>query len=237
LRLTTAGEKLFEFAEKSLTEVDRLETELHSYGKLKVTGTLTMGTYHSIAVYFVPRFFKYIRQQQNDLSVNLISASSDELVSALNEGGADFIVSIDPPKRSSLFQLPIMQDTYSLYRPVGFKDSLTQSILFTLPSAKDSKGKSLGAYVKEAGLASRLSTCGDFESTKAMVEQGVGYALLPDRVARPSVDAGRIELVTSTRKLNQIGPHWVVFSCRKHRAQDKAIKWVLDQLVTMLRSE
>ena len=91
-------------------------------------------------------------------------------------------------------------------------------------------------YLKDARNDDRLSSCGDFESAKAMAEQGVGYAMLPDRVARPSVEAGRIESVPSAKKLQQIGSHWVVFSCRKHRASDQAITWVLEQLVSMLKT-
>lgn len=236
LKLTRAGETLYDFAETTLAEAERIDRELRSYGQLRVSGTLTMGTYNSIAVYFIPRFFKFIREQQSDLSMNLITASSADLMNALKSGDADLIVSIDPPRSPGLFQVPIMQDTYSVYRRVGFKEPLQRSLLFTLPTAKDSNGKNLLAYVREAGLEERLSSCGDFESTKAMIENGVGYGLIPDRVARPSVDAGKIEVAPGVRKLQQIGAHWLVFSCRKHRAADKAIQWVLDQLVTMLRT-
>ena len=75
-----------------------MDVKLRSYGKLRLSGTLTMGTYNSIAVYFVPRFFKFIRQRQDDLSMNLVSAPSRDLLIALKAGDLDFIVSIDPPK-------------------------------------------------------------------------------------------------------------------------------------------
>ena len=236
LKLTRAGESLFEFADQLLGTTDRLDRELRSYAALRVSGTLTMGTYHSIAVYFVPKFFRFIREQQRDLKMNLISGSSVDLMLALKAGDVDLIVSIDPPKSPQLFQVPILQDTYSVYRKVGFKEPIANSLLFTLPTAKDTKGKTLLTYVQNAGLESQLLSCGDFESVKAMAENGVGYALIPDRVARPAVDAGRLELTPGLKKLTQIGEHCLVFSCRKHRASDSTISWVLDQLVTMLRT-
>ena len=235
IRLSKPGEDLFSFAEQMLTQSDEIESRIRAYGKLQVRGSLVMGTYQSIAVYFIPTLFKFIRKEQPDLNMNLFTAPSQDLVEALQASKVDFIVSIDPPKNSGFHQVRILGDTYSLFRQTGFKDLLARSLIFTLPSAQDKSRKSLRSYLEEVRLAERISNCWDFESAKAMAEQGVGYALLPDRVAAGALEAGRIERVEEMKKLQRIGDHDLVFSCRKYRVSDTAIKWVLDQLLLMLR--
>ena len=233
--LTKPGQDLFEFAEAIIARAETLDKKIREYGKLKVSGTLTMGTYESIFVYLVPTFLKFIRAEQDDLNLNFFSGRSAELVSALNAGKVDFIVSIDPPRKRDLHQVTIFRDTYSLYRPVGYDLPISRSLIFTLATASDENGKELLEYLRESGLDGRMSNCGDFESVKAMVEQGAGYAVLPNRVAAPGREAKKIEPATEWKKLQKFGEHQMVFSCRKHRADEAAIRWVLEQIKLILR--
>jgi len=234
IQVTQAGRRLFEYGDRILAEADRLGTALRSQSRLRISGKLIMGTYQSIAVYFVPSFFKFIQKEQQDLTMNLMSAPSDELVQALRTGKVDLIVSIDPPLLPEFYQITILHDTYSLYKPLKFQLPPEKSFIFTLPQAKDSRGKSVVKYLSDAKLGMRMSSCGDFESVKAMIEQGIGYGFLPDRVAKPLLDSGKIELAVSPKNLLHVGEHALVFSCRKHRATDVTITWIRDQLALML---
>jgi len=235
LQLTRSGQELVKFAEELLSDTREVEESIRNDGKMKLHGSFTMGTYQSIAVYFVPNFFKFIREQQQDLSMNLFTAPSKELVQSLRNGGVDFIVSIDPPDRSDFFHEVLLTDTYSLYKATGQTTSLTGNILFTIPYATGADGKSIISYLEEQKISQRISACSDFESVKALVEAGVGYGLMPDRVARPLVEAGKIQLSLQYPKLVKFGRHNIVFSCRKIRAQDKSIRWLNLQLNAMLK--
>lgn len=235
IKLTQAGETLFNFAEEMLSRAEEVETVIKSYAKLKIDGTLVMGTYQSISVYFLPAFLKFIRKEQRDLKINLYCATSDELLDAVKKGNVDFIISIDPTPSKSIFQVSLLSDTYSLYRQVGYGESLKKSFIFALGRAKDAQGKTLLQYLEDVHLQDRLNECGDFETARAMVENGVGYAILPDRAAAASVLSGKIEPVKAIRKLQSFGEHHLVFSCRTHRVSDSSIKWILDQLQLMLR--
>ncbi len=236
LRLTRAGEELLAFAEKFLRDADLVDSEIRSESNLKLHGSFTMGTYPSIAVYFVPEFFLFIQQKQSSLSMNVSTAPSGELVEMLINGMVDFTVSIDPPKKHALFRDVLLKDTYSLYAPIGFKNSLAESVLFTMPEACDLRGKTILSYLEDHKLSHRLSSCSDFESVKAMVTRGIGYGLLPDRVAQQGILDGKITLAKEFPKLRHFGEHEIVFCCKKTRSHEKSIHWLHSQLKAMLSS-
>jgi len=196
-----------------------------------------MGAYPSIAVYFVPRFFQFIRKAQADLTMSFFTGSSGELIKALLASKVDFIISIDPPQVPEFFHTEVFENTYSLYRRVGYPEKTANAPIFTLARALDSNGKSLLNYLKDAKLHKNIADCSDFESVKAMVEFGSGLGFMPDRVAAPLVLSGKIEKVSGASKLNGVGNHKVVFSCRKHRQADVAINWIRDQILLVLKSK
>jgi DNA-binding transcriptional LysR family regulator len=145
-------------------------------------------------------------------------------------------VSVDPPSLSELSQTRIFEDYYSIYQKVGSAVSSGDASIFTLPWATDLTGRKLQEYLDKSPIKNRILSCGDFEAAKAMLENDVGFAFMPDRVASPLVLAGKIQKVLTWPSLNHIGKHWIVFSCRKHREADEAVIWMRDQLLRMLRS-
>lgn len=236
VRLSQSGSNLYTWSEKMLSEAEELGRSLRAGTGRKLTGTLTMGTYQSIAVYFVPQFFKFIQTEQSQLSLSFVTAPSTELLLLLKSGKVDFIISIDPPKSAELYQSVLYHDYYSLYRPTGDLSSKQRPSIFTLLTARDSKGRSLKSYLKKESLIEQTVPCSDFEGAKAMLEAGAGWAILPDRVAAASLEAKRIDRVQGNPELQFFGKHSVVFSSRSHRASDESIKWIAAQLSLMLNA-
>ena len=236
VELTQAGHELFEWSQEILSGAKEIEEKIKKHGNLKLNGELKMGTYQSIAVYFIPKFFKFIQKEQKKLQIQFVSASSAELVTLLKAGKVDFIVSIDPPQSGEFFQVVLFEDRYSLYKSANSSRKLKEDPIFTLPSAKDRSGKSIESYLKAAKVRPQMIACGDFEAAKAMLEVDAGFALLPERVALPWVETEKIEKVRNIYELNSIGAHSIVFSTKRHRASDASIKWIADQLHLMLRA-
>jgi DNA-binding transcriptional LysR family regulator len=234
--LTQSGRDLLRWAEPMLAQASELEKRIRDKSGVRLRADLKMGTYQSIAVYFVPKFFNFIQREQEYLKLQFITASSQDLSSLLKTGKVDFIISIDPPNSSEIYSATLFRDTYSLYQHATSSHSPGNVRIFTLPSAKDSKGKSINSYVKSAGFAERIISCGDFEAAKAMLEADAGFSILPEQVARPLVEAKRAVKVISVPSLTNFGTHSVVFSCKAHRATDSAIKWIYDQLQLMLQT-
>jgi DNA-binding transcriptional LysR family regulator len=232
--LTQAGQELFTWSEAMLSSAKDLHEKIRERADLKLKGELKMGTYQSIAVYFVPRFFKFIQKEQEHLQLHFVSAPSADLITMLKAGKVDFVVSIDPPKSAELFQIKLFEDTYSLYQHATKSLKLKDSVIFTLPAAKDREGRSLESYLISSQLWSNTISCGDFEAAKALLEANAGFALLPERVALPLLEERKIEKVKGVPSLSRIGTHSVVFSCKAHRAADASMLWIANQLRLML---
>jgi DNA-binding transcriptional LysR family regulator len=237
ITMTQAGQKLFVWAEATLAQSSEIEKSIRRHNDLKLNGSLKMGTYQSIAIYFVPKFFKFIQKEQEGIELQLTCTRSAELVEMLRSGHLDFIVSIDPPQNREFFNSTLFEDHYSLYRAKDSKWTSKNAPIFTLPKATDKNGVKIEEYLKKVGLNKRIIPCGDFEAAKALVDEDVGIAILPERVAKTLLFSRRIEELRIPRSLNHFGSHTIAFSCKKHRFADASLRWIAEQLQLMIRSE
>jgi DNA-binding transcriptional LysR family regulator len=235
VQLTEGGQLLLEWAERTLNDSDQLEIQLRRRSQMQLEGNFHLGTYQSIAVYFIPHFFKFLRQTQKRLRLDLFTAPSAELVKRVKSGELDLIISIDPPATKGLTHRVMFDDTYSLYRGPREEHKLGRAPIFTLLPAKDANGRSLEAYLKASPWGKNAISCGDFEAAKAMLENGVGFALLPERVAKPLVDQRRAERVPEAKGLIEIGRHQVTLTYRSHREADLSIQWISRQIEQMMK--
>jgi DNA-binding transcriptional LysR family regulator len=239
--LTPSGSQLLELADEVLSKAKSAEERIRTRGNISLKGHFVLGTYQSIAVYFLPKLLNHLNRVQKNIRIDCVTAPSAMLVKTLQSSSIDFIISIDPPKLRGAAHIELFEDTYSVYCHVLNREdsrrSSTNTLIFTLSGAKDTEGKDLRHYIEKAGLLGRISECGDFEAAKSMVENNVGWGLLPERVASQLVNDGKIRKVTSLPKLQSIGRHKVVFSCLKHHASDHRIRWIAEQIRLMLRSE
>jgi DNA-binding transcriptional LysR family regulator len=235
VQLSTSGKILYEWAEKILQEGESIEERIRRSVNVRLSGTLTLGTYQSIAVYFLPHLFKFLSKTQENLHLNFLTGTSQELVKKLKSGEVDLIISIDPPEEKGLFHKVLFEDNYSLYRSTRGTRKLGSSPIFSLPAAKGKNGITVNQLLKSARMADYLVTCGDFEAAKAMMDADAGLAFLPARVAKPLVDLKRAEKITNAKLLSNVGDHSVVFSTKSHRADDISIKWISQQIELMLR--
>ena len=234
IELTPQGRELLEFAESVLARAQQVESRIRAQGTIRIEGTLTMGAYPSISVYFVPYFLGFLRKSQSGLRLSLASGSSPDLIKALRAGKLDFTISVNPPVAPDLVHTELFRDTYSLYRRVGTRDG--GAPIFVLPEAADLEGQPVLRSLQSPKLLARFSPCGDFETIKSMVDHGIGYGLMPDRVAAPLLENGRIELAPEFPAARHIGQHRIAVSCRKHRAGDAALQWISRQLLSLLKS-
>ena len=235
IQLTGPGQLLFEWAERLLNEADQIEIKVRSQNELVIEGNFYVGTYQSIAVYFIPQFYKFLQKTQRNLKINLVTAPSHELIQQLRSGELDIAISVDPPKVKGLIHARLFDDTYSLYRNTQGGGRLGKVPIFTLETARDAAGTSLLTYLKATPWSKSLVSCGDFEAAKAMLEADVGFALLPDRVALPLVEQKKAERVKEANGLLRIGLHGVYLSFRSHREADVSIRWISRQIELMMR--
>jgi DNA-binding transcriptional LysR family regulator len=231
IRLTDSGQALYRWADSIYFQSEDVERRIRMESKQRLKGQVKLGTYLSISIYYIPHFFKHVQREQSDVHFTFLSYSSAKLVSELKAGKLDLIISIDPPARRELNHVKLYDDTYSLYRAIGGGAEARNAPIFTLSRAKDSDGRDMVHYLKNASLLQRAYFCSDFEVVKAMVENDAGLAILPDRVAAPLVNNQRIERSGLSPRLVEFGSHSVVLSCNRHRAADHLLRWTTERIV------
>ncbi|MDZ4661704.1 MAG: LysR family transcriptional regulator [Pseudomonadota bacterium] len=233
---TFAGRKLFNFTERLLNDCSQVDQDIRKKNLKQFSGELTMGTYQSIAVYFLPRLYRYLRQEQKGLRLNIVTSSSFELVKYLKSGQVDFIISVNPPKSKELLTEVLYEDTFSLYKKVGSKISYSDALIFTISHVAADGKDSLFSKLKELKMSRFISTCGDLEVVKAMLEADLGYGILPEKVAESAVASDKIERVIEAKQVANILKHQVALSYKRHRAGDSSLIWMLRETLAMTKT-
>ncbi len=123
------------------------------------------------------------------------------------------------------------EDYYSIYKSSGVKESKE---IYTYLEAMDENAKTVEDHLKPIDHEYSLFSCGDFETAKAMMQEKLGYALLPNWVAEPLVKNGDVQKIKLSKLPLSFGQHKVSLSFKTSKKNDSAIKWVSEQTKIML---
>ena len=222
---TEFGIKLLDLAQRIQKEIDIFSTGSES--EEIETPKIRLGAYESIAVYLVPKFLKKMKNGQSPAVIDLMTASSEQLIDQLRKNLVDAVLSVNPPNYSNVVSKKIFDDYYSYYQSPQL-ETVKSAPLIYFPGARDIDGRKLGSYVKDSGFKSNPKfACESFEPIRALAKAGLGIAILPTRVAANDLKSGALtecRLDFSAQK--KFGKHSVFFSYLKHRQGDSNILWL-----------
>ena len=222
VQLTEYGHRVLELSQKIKNEVDHFQKG--KIAKEIEIQKIKFGTYESIAVYFFPNFLNHFIQNKSRISIDLLTASSDQLVDYLRRNVVDAILSVNTPAYSNIISKKLFDDYYGFYHsPLISVDANTPVIFF--PNAKDSEGKKILTFVKESGLKDNSHfVCESFEPIRALTKGGLGLGILPTRVAKSDIKSGElVEYRNENGRTKKFGRHSVYFSFLKHRRGNEYI--------------
>jgi LysR family malonate utilization transcriptional regulator len=164
---------------------------------------LRVGSLYSLTLHCIPRLLIGLKLRRPDLQVDLTLGSNQELLNNLGEGRLDAIViglqaPVDDPQ---LLSVPLFEDDICLAAPVDSPYARLPQI--DLQDLRHEKFITLGSgfvtsdsfdhAFRQAGFVPETTMrVGDIFSLINLVSGGMGYSLLPGRVAQFS---GRIKLV------------------------------------------
>lgn len=231
IELTQAGVKLLKFGEDLNKMISKTEEELYKQDSLVLGGALKIGSYQSISIYFMPRLLKFIKENQPELKIELISDLSKDLIKNTTSGKLDLCISVNPKKSKDLEHIALYEDYYSIYKHVNLESSKD---IYTYLEATDANSISVAEHLKPLRNSHKLISCGDFETAKAMALEKVGLALLPNWVASPLVESKTLQKVKVSQLPLNFGEHYVSLSYKKSNAKDPSIRWVAEQTRIML---
>jgi DNA-binding transcriptional LysR family regulator len=231
VELTQAGLSVLKFSEELKKLIDSTENQIREKTGVKFSGSVKIGSYQSISIYFTPKLVKYIHKSHPELEVNIISDSSVELIKMLKKGEIDLAISVNPKPQAGLRHIFLYKDFYSFFQSPHLE---YKKKVYTYLEAQDENKKSVDSHVTKLKKDYQFLSCGDFETAMAMAKEELGLAILPDWVAKQDVDSGRLHRVQIKGFPQSFGPHNIYLSYRKSDEKNNSINWISEQVKLML---
>lgn len=203
LALTAAGRDFLIQAQSLLAEHDRLERLVGDLAQGQQS-QLRLATSHHIGLHLLPPILRQLRAEQPDLKLSIQFMDSDAAYAAVRSGQVDMaLATLDPNHVSDLESIALWQDRLRWWvhpsHPLADHRGDLQSHLALMPA----QGTYTRRLVEQAlGGLGEVLVSNYLETLAAMVDAGLGWSVLPERLVRPGwVDLGRPAL---TRELGAV---------------------------------
>ncbi|MCP4520676.1 MAG: LysR family transcriptional regulator [Cytophagales bacterium] len=190
LRPTKVGEQIILKARQILREVDQLK-DIVSGEVESIDGEFTIGIIPTVAPFLLPLFLPQFIKEQPNTFLKIKELQTEEIITALHQGTIDIGILATPLEEKDIREITLFHEPFLLYLP-------KEHILSKNKNAHTSDLKLNELLVLEEGHCFReqtLNLCshlqegrqkgfeyesGSIETLKGLVEQGMGYTLVPE---------------------------------------------------------
>lgn len=233
VRLTPVGEVLFQYCKDLFSSLKDLEMKLESSDD-PMAGSLRVGTYDSIGIYFWPKFLREFLPKFPHLSLEISTGRSREMQELLDKGDLDLILIINPKKTSQSIVEPLKKDVFKFYKSTKKKnifEDFDSAPFILMPDSfapEQSLKEKLGKFNIEERKVYKTSS---LESVKELTLNGLGLGFLPEFVCREHVDKGLLEPVDLGKGSGKgLFPHTIGLAFQKSHKGGQLIENVISEI-------
>ena len=185
--ITATGLELLPVARRILHDFDSALGELGQFMEGH-TGRVTVAALPSAGVALVPRAIAAFRSVRPQVEFSLIEAPADYLVKMVEEGRADFGISVKPPPDQRLHYRHLRDDPFLLLcrrdDPLAERSAVPWSVLASRPFIASSPASSIRPITDAVFMRRRVPMKPAFEfpsvaSCGALVAAGLGITAMP----------------------------------------------------------
>jgi len=185
--IAPAGAELLPIALRILDNFNSSLSELSQFLEGR-SGHVTVASLPSVSVAMLPRAIAAFRQDFPQVQFSLIEGLADALRTAINEGAADFAISVRPASGQSLHFERLCDDSFVMLcrrdDPLASRASVTWSVFASRPFIAISASSSIRPVTDAAFLQKGLQVvpaleCPSVAATGALVLAGLGVTALP----------------------------------------------------------
>lgn len=229
VQLTREGQVLFRFCIDLFSKLQDVENNLNEKGDA-TAGSLRIGTYDSIAVYFWPHFIKHLQKKYPEIEIELVTNRSSKIISDLENGLYDLTLCVEPRESRFLKSIDFINDRFDYFS--SGSDSHQENLIY-MKGVLDSFSSELMAELKETFETKKVFETSSLESVKAFALNGVGIAILPGFVAKQEVKLGRLVKIRSKSFPSlKSTKHKMKISFAKERESSPLLKTVIEELLS-----
>lgn len=180
VRLTEAGEVLYEYARRTLTLLDEVALVMEQMRGIE-RGTLRVGASATVGIYVIPLALGAYKRVHPNLALSLEIGSREMLQERLKRGVLDLAVLSLPIADPNLESTPFMDDELVLVVPAGHPVAGRADL-----TLRDFTGESF--LMREPGSGTRLAV--EMAARRAGVSLQVGMELGSNGAIKHAVEAG-----------------------------------------------
>jgi DNA-binding transcriptional LysR family regulator len=232
VELTKEGKILFQFCHQLFAMVKDVEQQL-SFPDDPLAGSLRVGTYNSIGIYFWPSFLKTFLPKYPQIDFELTTGRSLDMQKKLEAGELDLILVIEPKKSAQIEIETLKKDSFRLYETTKAKkvyDNQKDTPLIVMPDAVTGNSTVKDSLSKEQIADRKVYLNSSLESVKELTLNGIGQGLLPQFVAKELVSKKKLKEVKQAPFKKGIGHHTVGLAYQSARKDSPLIKTLIDEL-------
>ncbi|WP_160726096.1 LysR family transcriptional regulator [Bacillus sp. USDA818B3_A] len=199
--LTDDGMLLRKRAEEIVDMVDKLEAEFN-YMEDTIGGDVYIGGGETDAIRQIAQVVKELQLRYPNIRYHLYSGNSDDVTERLDKGLLDFGILIQPADLSKYNYIDIPgKDVWGVVMrkdsPLAFKDSIEAEDLLNVPvicsrqaiKQTFSKNEFADWFGEDFDKLNIVATYNLAYNASIMVEEGIGYAVVLDKIVNTSSDS------------------------------------------------
>lgn len=202
--LTGKGREVLEYAHKIRRLTQELERQLNR--EQAVSGHVRMAMADSLCGWLLKDDFQAFRSRFPEVTLKIISASTEEMFRLLNQNEVDMVYTLDNHIYNRTYRIA-SEEKVSAHFVAGTDYNLEAAGGISLknlirhPFFLTERGMSYRRLMDEklAELSMEIQPVlenGNADLICRLVEQGMGISFLPDYVTREAAEAGRIRLIS-----------------------------------------
>jgi len=203
IRLTNAGEKLFLYSEKIFNlvkEADNVieDTKGVNSGTLKLSSSLTMGTY------YLPDILSTFRKKYPNIEVQMVVGNSELVVENILSFSSDLGFIAKSVSNQKLIINPFIEEELVMIVPGSHEFARQKTIrinnlngqCFIMREKGSATRQEIEAKFERENVGVKVTMeLGSNEAIKRAVEAGLGISILPANVVRREVKSGLLKII------------------------------------------
>ena len=214
LQPTEIGKEVLIRARQILRESKQIK-EFVNHERESMEGEYTIGIIPTLAPYLLPQFLPLFIKENPRVHLKIQELQTEQIISNLENGIIDIGILVSPLNKLSLREVPVFYEPFLLYLPEKHKFLSEKLIL-----AKDLDPSEV--LVLDEGHCFReqaLSICkgakhgssigfdyqsGSIEALKSLVQNGVGYTLVPELSVNSEFDYAHIKRFANPEPVREV---------------------------------
>jgi DNA-binding transcriptional LysR family regulator len=245
MQLTREGAILLDFAESTLNRADDVSRRI-KFATDENAGCLTIGTFESLSIYLWPQLISGLKKSLPHLQIKLKTNQDGDHLEHLASGRFDLVVDAEPRPRDNMISVTLYSDRFNFYcssalasklpKQISVKDTKEIPFIY-VDAAFDEHDKKISDHLRAAGYAGATSfEIDSFETAKALAAEGVGIAVLPERVAEAANAGARLKNIQlSGLPATGFGRHKICVTYMADNRSDPRIKAATQEMKRLLK--